>query len=239
MSGRDSLAIDVETLAVVSEDGSGFDYRSLGLTDHAMNCVIAERNRVRDLFTKSQENLIQIGHALLNVKELLPHGTFGSWLDAEFGWSPSSARRFMQVAEQFPEITHVERFEPSALYALAANSVPERIRDQFIDRAESGQPVRLHDVREALGTSRNAKSKADPTTIEIVSELVRLIVQAYDDRGIRTKFGLGKVVKTNLLLEEIAAYEPEDQQGIAEIVAAFGAACVEAATPYLKGGSES
>lgn len=222
------------TQLTISQDGQGFDYSVLGTTENILTEVIVERDKIRGLYIRSQETFIEIGHALIAVKELLPHGQFGPWLDAEFGWSQASARRFMQVAEQFPEIAHVERFEPSALYTLSANSVPDDVRYRFVERADSGHTVRLQDVREALGKSRAAMSKADPTAIELVAEIVRLMVTAYDGQGIRTKAGLGSAVKSNLFEQEIDEFPEDEQREIAKIVAAFGEACLKAAAPYLE-----
>ncbi len=227
--------IDVGEPAEIQQHGSGFDYTTLDLTDSAMNSVIAERDKIRILYRSTQENYIEIGHALINVKSTLPHGQFGHWIDAEFGWSSATARKLIQVAEQFPEIAHPERFEMTALYALAADKVPEQIRNQFIEQADAGQPVRLKDVREAIGTSRESKSKTDPTVIELVAEIVRLMVMGYDGQGVRTKIGWGSAVKSNLFEQEIAQYEEDEQHEIAKIIAAFGDACLKAATPYLEG----
>ena len=47
---------------------------------------------------RSAANFMKIGRHLTAVKEALPRGQFQAWIEAEFEWSPGSARRFMQVA---------------------------------------------------------------------------------------------------------------------------------------------
>ena len=71
----------------------------------------------------------------------LPHGQFGPWLEAEFGWSQSTAYNFIAAAEAFPEVSKFWKFDVSAIYALSPKSVPEEIREQFIKQAEAGEPV--------------------------------------------------------------------------------------------------
>lgn len=75
-----------------------FDYSSLP-ANHS--------ERVRELavgirawMRRTAEELVAIGRDLIEVKETLPHGAFGSWLQAEFGWSDRTARRLMAVAEK-------------------------------------------------------------------------------------------------------------------------------------------
>lgn len=220
-------------VAVIPENGSAFDYSTLDLTAQALSSVIAERDKVHALFARAQQNILEIGDALINVKDTIGHGNFGRWLDAEFGWSKATAGRFMQVAEQFRGISHVERFEPTALYALAAKNVPDDVRDQFIEQADTGQQIKHQDVRAALGKER--KPKPGPTAIESVAEIVRLMVTAYDGQGIRAKAGFGRAVKSNLFEQEIDEYPEDEQWEIAEIIAAFGEACLKAAEPYQRG----
>jgi len=45
-------------------------------------------------------------------------------------------RAFGMVRTKF-----VRTMQPSAMYALSAGSCPEAIRDDFIERAESGEPI--------------------------------------------------------------------------------------------------
>ncbi len=112
---------------------------------------IAEHtDAIKRLASRSGQDIIEIGRHLIAVKERIDHGKFAEWITDEFGWSYRTARRFMQVADAFGETGHGGQFEAKALYALASGDVPEEVREQFIAQAESGEPVRYRDVREAV-----------------------------------------------------------------------------------------
>jgi hypothetical protein len=57
--------------------------------------------RIREKVKRTVEDIIEVGKDLLAVKEALPHGAFGRWLKAEFGWGERMAQNFMSVAERF------------------------------------------------------------------------------------------------------------------------------------------
>jgi hypothetical protein len=72
----------------------------------ALETALAKRtrataDRIRQMIRNSLENIIEIGTELVAVKNALPHGQFGKWLDVEFGWSERTVRNFMAVAERF------------------------------------------------------------------------------------------------------------------------------------------
>ena len=111
--------------------------------------------RLHELERRTSESIIEIGRQLLAVKERLGHGHFLPWLSAEFGWTRMTAHRFIVVAEQFGDMSQlVTNASPSALYALAAESTPEFIRTDFIERAESGESIRHKDVAAAIAEAR-------------------------------------------------------------------------------------
>ncbi len=105
---------------------------------------------IHRLTRRSGQDIIEIGHRLIAVKAKTSHGAFGPWLESEFGWTARTAQNFMRVAESFGDMRNGFAFEAKALYALASGDVPEEVREQFITRAEAGEPVRYRDVRDAL-----------------------------------------------------------------------------------------
>jgi hypothetical protein len=53
----------------------------------------------------------------------------GEWIDAEFGMSPATALRLMNVFKTLgPQIANGSVFDAGALYALAAPSTPPEVR---------------------------------------------------------------------------------------------------------------
>lgn len=97
-------------------------------------------DQVRALLRRAAEDLVQIGTKLLEVKRLIGHGKFGGWIEAEFGWSHSTANRFMRVAETF-KFVNVTNFAPSAMYLLAAPSTPPEAVTASVERAEAGETI--------------------------------------------------------------------------------------------------
>lgn len=126
---------------------SGFDWTALD--PETRTIVQATTKRLHELERRTGEAIIEIGRGLLDTKQRLGHGQFGAWIEAEFGWSEPTAQRFMRVAEVFQN-RQIDGFQPSALYALASGTVPETIRDEFIAKAEAGEPVRHKDVKARL-----------------------------------------------------------------------------------------
>ena len=124
----------------------------LGMDAATRGRVNALALQIRDRMKRSAEDIISIGNMLTEVKEAMPHGQFGPWLDREFGWDHRTARNFMQVADRFGGLENgkIFRFAPSALYALSSGDVSDEIREEFIERAESGERITHAMVKDAL-----------------------------------------------------------------------------------------
>lgn len=104
---------------------SGFDYAVFEPTLAEKLQVTADE--IRQRLKKTLESTIEIGQALLGVKDALEHGQFLAWLRAEFSWRERTARNFMSVAEHFGKSAKFAdlTIQPSAAYLLAAPSTPE------------------------------------------------------------------------------------------------------------------
>jgi hypothetical protein len=64
------------------------------------------------------------GEELIRTKAALPHGAWLPWLEAEFGWSDETARKFMRAAEfalKNPTLLEFQ-IDVLALYLLARPS---------------------------------------------------------------------------------------------------------------------
>ena len=134
------------------ETREAFDYD--GLEPDARAFVQDRRDRVRVLGQRAADDIVAIGTALTEAKARLPHGRFDPWLRAEFDWSHQTARRFMRVAERFPQIAHGERFAVSALYLLAADATPSAVRELLVGEAAAGRHITAADVKHELSVAR-------------------------------------------------------------------------------------
>lgn len=125
----------------------GFDYAALA-PDVRTRVETATR-RLHELERRTSESIIEMGQHLIEVRGAIGRGNFLPWLEREFGWGQSTAYNLIAVAEKFQNL-EVSEISPSALYLLAAPSTPDEVRTEFTGLAETGQPVRHSDVREAI-----------------------------------------------------------------------------------------
>ncbi|MBI9089895.1 MAG: DUF3102 domain-containing protein [Desulfobacterium sp.] len=88
--------------------------------------------------------MFDIGQRLIEIKEGLGHGNWFPWLEAEFGWSDTTARRFIRTAERFgnqansPDLD----FAKETLFLLSQDNTPEPVRQEAIERSESREKVK-------------------------------------------------------------------------------------------------
>jgi hypothetical protein len=146
----------------VADVARQFDYAPLA-PDVAQQ-VRRATERIRQLVKRTLEDLLAIGKELLAVKQALPHGSFGPWLRAEFGWKDRTARNFMAVAERFGGKTAIIAdlpIEPTAAYLLAAPSVPEEASAAAIQRAQNGEHVTVSVAKEILHTMRKPPARRE------------------------------------------------------------------------------
>jgi hypothetical protein len=105
-------------------------------------------------------DIIEIGKELIEVKKNIGHGHFLPWIEAEFGMSERSARRFMESSEAFSSKTaNLADLPPSVIYALAAPSTPEEVREVIVERAASGEKVTAAEVKQLKDKLKEKEEK--------------------------------------------------------------------------------
>lgn len=112
--------------------------------------VLAQHAEViRALGKRVVHDVIEIGRRLTDAKARCGHGNWLPWLEREFGWSDSTALRYIQ-AHQFATDKSVTVTDLSlkSLYLLAAPSTPEAARDEVIERSEAGGDLWLPQLNE-------------------------------------------------------------------------------------------
>lgn len=128
---------------------SAFDYSNLDAdTAQFLN---QQASAIKVLVKQSLENIIEVGKRLIEVKDLLAHGEWMDWLDAEFGWSERTALNYMRVSREF-KIENISNLQiaNSALYLLAQPSTPEEAREEAVLRAQSGERITVSSTKELL-----------------------------------------------------------------------------------------
>lgn len=117
-----------------------FDYDALDVETRVV--VQQKTGEIKDRVRRSRQDILEIGERLVEIKDRLGHGSFGRWLEAEFGWSDRFAQDLMNVAKVFKsELNSDLDITPTALRSLAAPSVPEPARKEAIETARSGNHV--------------------------------------------------------------------------------------------------
>ena len=118
---------------------------------------------IRRLGKRAVEDVIEIGRRLAECRDVVGHGNWLPWLDREFGWSEATARNFMRVHElaKTKSANFADLNLPiSTLYLLAAPTVADEIRDEFLGRAANGEQVSQEDVKTAIAGKRKTPAKS-------------------------------------------------------------------------------
>lgn len=130
---------------------------------------------IKSLTASTKEGILALGEKFLRMKSLLPHGQFGPWLKLELesdGYSLMTAQRYMRLASLQKTTTLL--FLPidlSALHLLAA--APEEVRDEFIAKAEAGEPVTHKEVKAAVTKVTPPPRKEIPRSELVMSPLAK------------------------------------------------------------------
>jgi Protein of unknown function (DUF3102) len=116
---------------------NNFDYNILAPDIASMAAAAVE---IRTSTSRQITEVVASGKLLLTVKAALPHGTFGKWLVAEFGWTERTAQNYMRAAETYGSNTKcVSDLPLKTIYQLQAPTVPESVRADVFSMAERGE----------------------------------------------------------------------------------------------------
>lgn len=142
-----------------------FDYDQLPA--NTASDVRAATERIKLRIKRSAEDIVAIGQDLIAVKERLEHGQFSEWLKAEFEMDQRTAQNFMRVATMFGKNEIISFFKPTVLYALAAPSTPEAVREEAVSRAEQGESLSVKEVQDLKRRIKEAEQKVRQNQAEI------------------------------------------------------------------------
>ena len=142
---------------------NGFDYSSLDTA--TSDFVRQQTGEIKVLMKRTAQDIIEVGQKLIQVKERLGHGNFGTWLATEFNWDERTARRFMNVAESFSDKSDIMSevyFAPTALYELSSPSTPEAARSEALTRAKAGESITPKTAKAIRQKHTSASITSDP-----------------------------------------------------------------------------
>lgn len=133
-----------------------FSYAGLSREVETIAREAAERIKLR--LRRSAEDIIEIGRDLIGVKDRIGHGNFLPWIEAEFGMTDRTARRFMDVARVYSGKSDiVSNIDTTALYELAAPKTPVEVREEIEKMIEAGEVVTKAEVIRIKSEFEDAK----------------------------------------------------------------------------------
>ncbi|WP_406854381.1 DUF3102 domain-containing protein [Alsobacter sp. KACC 23698] len=138
----------------------GFEYSNL-----PKEIALVAKRAADSVRAKIKNSTLEIGRELCAVKETLPHGQFGRWIELEFGMTMRSAQNYMSAFTQFGDKHEILAHLPiTTVYLLAAPSTPAAVREKVIEETEAGARLTAKGVakliREAKDEDGEVRRKA-------------------------------------------------------------------------------
>ena len=150
---------------------SKFDYAALD--SQRRNDIEQATEAIRERLRRAAKNIWEIGKMLCEVQSKLERGQFDEWIKSEFDWSRRTAYKFISVYKRFDQRINLEQINiaTSALYLLAAESTPEEIRAEFIQKAQQGEKITHQQVKKVVNEAKNlAKNQLSSSSSQVSPE---------------------------------------------------------------------
>ena len=121
--------------------------------------------------------VIQIGTRLLEVKELVPHGEWTSYLQTRLGYKPSTAQNYMRIAKEFGDgQVSLDGTDPQTLFGqlgyaqlLPLLSLPDDER-RTLAQENNLESMSSREIEELVKAQKTAQDKL----IQVESELAQV-----------------------------------------------------------------
>lgn len=130
---------------------------------------------------QTAQNIIEIGKRLIKVKESLPHGEWGKWLEEKVDFTDRTARRFMKVATEFGNRTTLSDLSSSKLFALL--DLPTEEREEFVSKPHevNGKTKTIDEMtsRELQKAIKEKKQLEEKT--KTLEESNKVLEQSYNE----------------------------------------------------------
>jgi hypothetical protein len=110
-----------------------------GVSSAQRQKITEAAERIHKHMGDAGRSMFEIGKELLVVKDILEHGKFGPWLEANFDFDPRTAQRWMAVAEKFDGKYDTVSYLPgTVIQKLAATKNLDTLREEIIKEIERG-----------------------------------------------------------------------------------------------------
>ncbi len=128
-----------------------FDYTSL-----TAEVAAAARKAAETIRREVLRTIPLVGRHLLAVKEMLHHGQFTAWAQAELGMTARTAQNYMNAARWLEgKPKSLAHLPPTAIYALASPKAPPAIVQGIVEAAEAGALPAAKAIAERLQLERD------------------------------------------------------------------------------------
>lgn len=210
-------------LARIAEDAAGvivgFDYSKVAV-EHR-DALRADAKAIRSNLIKAAYHLMDTGERLARWREVLPHGAWLPWVEAEARMSPQSARDAINVFLRFRDIPLLLEDLDLALpqtaivrLATAPDAAFEDVRDRLIEGdklrvAEVDEIVKRH-RRLAKGEEENAEAAAPEPAASSGSDILRTMVDQARDGLVPVV--INRLVQVLYILEDYEAEKPSKKK---------------------------
>lgn len=143
-------------------------------TERTPTVIAAEINMINQQTRKILlAGAVEIGRRLKEAKGLLKHGEWGQWLEESVSYSVSTARRLMQIYEEYgasfldePGLSkHAPVRDLTYTQALLLLGLPEEEREDFLAHNDVGGMTKL-ELQQALKDRELAKQESEETRQE-------------------------------------------------------------------------
>lgn len=159
---------------------------------------------IRALTASMLSNVIEIGRRMCEVKEMLPHGAFGAWIEEETGYSRSTATNFMRLFQEYgaeqgclfgAEVKCQSIGNLSYSKALALLALPAGERESFVQETHlvDGKKKSVEEMsNKELQKAIREKKAAEERITALESELSAQKAVAEELKGLQRELELAK-----------------------------------------------
>ena len=111
-------------------------------------------NEIIQLKEQTARNIIMIGQALIEAKNQLNHGEWGTWLEEKFDFTQRTANKFMQLATTFnvSNSNSISNLGQTKLFLLM--DLPDEKRDAFIEENDI-EGITTRELKEKIKNVKN------------------------------------------------------------------------------------
>lgn len=151
--------------------------------------------------------VIQIGTRLLEVKELVPHGEWTSYLETRLGYKPSTAQNYMRIAKEFGDgQVSLDGTDPQTLFGelgyaqlLPLLSLPDEER-RTLAQENNLESMSSREIEELVKAQKATNEKL----AQVESELThaKAAEKAAEDKAVQVQAKLEKAEKSKKAAKE-------------------------------------